>query len=1344
MRKKNLVKILSIIFTLIALSTCVALAVSAAGTSVNVNDETAYRGETVTFNATLSESVVVGSGSLAISYDPNVLELTGGSCNVSGAMLANFDVAKGKGAFAFSGTNTVSGNLFTVTFRVKDAAAFGTTDVSLTVTLKDGSNKVISLTNNDGSITVKCNHSFTKEDTTYIKSEATCTSPAIYYKSCATCGEKGTETFEYGSTAEHSYTKQVTTDAYKKSSASCTAKAVYYYCCATCDVKGTNTYEYGTTLSHDYTRKVVTDTYKKSAATCTDAAVYYYCCATCDAKGTTTYTNGSELGHTGGTATCTAKAECTRCHQPYGNMLEHVYTDQDATATYLKSAATCTSKAVYYKNCATCDKAGTATFEYGATAPHSYTKQVTTDAYKKSDASCTAKAVYYYCCSTCSAKGTTTFEYGTTLSHTYTRKVVTDTYKKSSATCTEAAVYYFCCTTCDAKGTTTYTNGSELGHTGGTATCTAKAECTRCHQPYGDMLEHVYTDQDATATYLKSAATCTSKAVYYKNCATCDKAGTATFEYGSTEPHSYTKQVTTATYLKSAATCTSKAVYYHCCATCDAKGTTTFEHGTTLSHNYTRKVVTDTYKKSAATCTDAAVYYYCCSTCDAKGTTTYTNGSELGHTGGTATCTAKAECTRCNELYGNMLEHVYTDQDATAAYLKSAATCTSKAVYYKNCATCDKAGTATFEYGSTEPHSYTKQVTMDAYKKSDASCTAKAVYYYCCATCDAKGTTTFEHGTTLSHNYTRKVVTDTYKKSAATCTDAAVYYYCCATCDAKGTTTYTNGSELGHTGGTATCTAKAECTRCHELYGNMLEHVYTAEDATDAYLKSAATCTSKAVYYKHCATCDKAGTATFEYGNFKAHSYIEKVEDAYLKSAATCTSKAVYYKSCSACGVKGTETFEVGDAPSHNYQTTWSSDATSHWHECSKCGDKKDTASHTAGAAATESTAQTCTVCGYVITPALGHTHNYNTTWSNNATEHWHDCIGCSSTKDNAPHDYTNACDTDCNTCGYVRTITHSYKTEWSSNAEKHWYECSVCGDKSSEASHTPGAEATETTDQVCTVCGFVIQEALGHTHNYDNIKKDEVNHWKECACGEKNEITAHTWNNGEVTKEATVDAEGVKTYTCTYCSTTKTESIPKIVVNIEDTDSGVTLEIPSNSQATLPAGTVIDVVDKSNESISDQILDEFAETAETVVTALGVYDLNLILDGVKIQPNGAVVVTLPAPKLNAEYDRIIVVYIAPDGSYEECKTTVNADGSISFETDHFSKYAVIGINEEESDNGLGIGAIIAIIVGALLVVGAGGFAIYWFVIKKKATPAEEIATDTNEASNDASNEEQK
>ena len=873
------------------------------------------------------------------------------------------------------------------------------------------------------------------------------------------------------------------------------------------------------------------------------------------ALGTYTISGTPSLTATDGSVSCNVSSTSVTV------ACAHIFTKEDTT--YLKSKATCTSPALYYKSCVTCGVQGTETFEYGSTEPHTYTRQVVTDTYKVSGATCTAKAVYNYCCATCDAKGTTTFEYGSTLSHSYTRQVISDTYKVSDADCDSKAVYNYCCATCDAKGTTTFEYGSILGHTGGTATCTAKAECSRCHQSYGNMLDHVYTDENATDTYLKSAATCTSKAVYYKNCATCDKAGTATFEYGSTEPHFYTKQVTTDTYKKSAATCTSKAVYYYCCATCDAKGITTYEHGSTLTHNYTRKVVTDTYKKSAATCTDAAVYYYCCATCDAKGTTTYTNGSELGHTGGTATCTAKAECTRCHQPYGSMLDHVYTDQNATATYLKSAATCTSKAVYYKNCATCDKAGTATFEYGSTEPHSYTKQVTTDTYKKSAATCTSKAVYYYCCATCDAKGTTTYESGSTLSHNYTRQVIEDTYKVSDADCDSKAVYNYCCATCDAKGTTTFEYGAILGHTGGTATCTAKAECTRCHQPYGSMLDHVYTDENATDTYLKSAATCTSKAVYYKNCATCDRAGTTTFEYGTVKSHSYIEKVEAAYLKSGATCTSKAVYYRSCSACGVKGTETFEVGDAPSHNYQTTWSSDETSHWHECSKCGNKKDTASHTAGAAATESTAQTCTVCGYVIAPALGHTHNYGSEWLSNATEHWHKCGGCSSTKDNAPHDYTNDCDTDCNTCGYVRTITHSYKSEWSSNAEKHWYECSVCRDKSSEANHIPGAEATETTDEVCTVCNFVIQEALGHTHNYNSSKNDETNHWKECACGEKAEVSQHTWNDGEITKEATVDEEGVKTYTCTVCGHSKDESIAKLP---PQTDTPPTTDEPNEN----------------------------------------------------------------------------------------------------------------------------------------------------------------------------------
>ncbi len=670
---------------------------------------------------------------------------------------------------------------------------------------------------------------------------------------------------------------------------------------------------------------------------------------------------------------------------------------------------------------------------------------------------------------------------------------------------------------------------------------------------------HNFTKEDTS--YLKSEATCTSPAVYYKSCATCGAQGTETFNYGTKVDHSYTKQDTSDAYRVSKATCTAQAVYKYRCETCDAAGTETYKHGTVLNHSFTKQVIEDAYKVSDADCDSKAVYKYCCETCTATGTKTFEYGSTLGHTGGTATCTTQAECTRCHQLYGSMLEHVYTDQDATATYLKSPATCTSKAVYYKNCATCDKAGTATFEHGSTESHSYTKQVTTDAYKKSNATCTAKAVYYYCCATCDAKGSTTYESGSTIAHSYTKKDTSDTYKKSSATCTDAAVYYYCCATCSDMGENTYVNGKELGHTGGTATCTAKAVCTRCAQPYGNMLPHTHNQEVVQDKYLASAASCTAKAKYYKSCFCGDK-GSVTFDYGEKKAHVNTQKIDDLYLKSKATCTAKAVYYESCSVCGEKGTATFETGDTPSHNYKTTWSSDASAHWHECSKCGDKKDTTSHTAGAAATETTAQTCTVCKYVITPAFGHTHSYSSSWSSDADNHWYSCSGCNTPKDKGLHSYKNACDTDCDVCGYVRTITHSYNMERNKDAEKHWYECSVCGDKKNETAHTPGVDATETTDQTCTVCGYVIKEALAHTHNHNAMKNDETNHWNECACGDKTDVAVHTWGDGVVTKEATYDEEGEKTFTCLLCSYTKTQSIDKLIHEgnaTGDTDADVT-----------------------------------------------------------------------------------------------------------------------------------------------------------------------------------------
>ncbi|MBQ8287918.1 MAG: hypothetical protein IJX76_04005 [Clostridia bacterium] len=208
---------------------------------------------------------------------------------------------------------------------------------------------------------------------------------------------------------------------------------------------------------------------------------------------------------------------------------------------------------------------------------------------------------------------------------------------------------------------------------------------------------------------------------------------------------------------------------------------------------------------------------------------------------------------------------------------------------------------------------------------------------------------------------------------------------------------------------------------------------------------------------------------------------------------------------------------------------------------------------------------QTCTTCGYVIQKALGHTHKPTGDWLSDATSHWHDCSTCDDRADEAKHSYDNACDTDCNVCGYERTITHTYATVWTSDQSGHWHACTVCGAKDEVVAHTPGPEATEETSQLCTVCEYEIAPAKAHEHNYTgDYLTDADGHWQACKCGELSEKVAHTWNGGKVVKEPTSTEAGQKTYTCTTCGYTKTVELE--LVEKEATVLGETEKEPDNS----------------------------------------------------------------------------------------------------------------------------------------------------------------------------------
>ena len=73
----------------------------------------------------------------------------------------------------------------------------------------------------------------------------------------------------------------------------------------------------------------------------------------------------------------------------------------------------------------------------------------------------------------------------------------------------------------------------------------------------------------------------------------------------------------------------------------------------------------------------------------------------------------------------------------------------------------------------------------------------------------------------------------------------------------------------------------------------------------------------------------------------------------------------------------------------------------------------------------------------------------------------------------------------------------------------------------------------------------FGEENSAEHVHSYGDWQTDETNHWKQCTgCDQIVEEGAHTFDEGVVTTPATETEEGVKTYTCTVCGKTKTETL--------------------------------------------------------------------------------------------------------------------------------------------------------------------------------------------------------
>ena len=363
-----------------------------------------------------------------------------------------------------------------------------------------------------------------------------------------------------------------------------------------------------------------------------------------------------------------------------------------------------------------------------------------------------------------------------------------------------------------------------------------------------------------------------------------------------------------------------------------------------------------------------------------------------------------------------------------------------------------------------------------------------------------KATYTIPH----THTYDQEIQKPETLKSAADCTNDAVYFKSCSCGEISTTETFTAaGTQLGHAWASDwskdTDNHWKECSRCHEKKDEAA-HDYGSDNICD-------TCGyDKTVPHTHNLTLVPA----------KAPTCTEKGNTAYY----TCDGCDKWFEDATGASEITDKTSVILAATGHS-ASDWKSDNTDHWKECTVVGCgviiEGSKAAHTAGewiidtpATATTSGSKhkECTACGYTMTtetiPATG------------GGEH-----------------------------------THSYGSEWKNDADNHWHECS-CGDKKDTAAHTAGewiidTPATATTDsskhKECTVCKRVLETgtipAIGsgeHTHNYSSDwKSDSINHWKECSCGDKADVAAHSFK-WVVDKEATATKKGSKHEECKVC----------------------------------------------------------------------------------------------------------------------------------------------------------------------------------------------------------------
>lgn len=455
-------------------------------------------------------------------------------------------------------------------------------------------------------------------------------------------------------------------------------------------------------------------------------------------------------------------------------------------------------------------------------------------------------------------------------------------------------------------------------------------------------------------------------------------------------------------------------------------------------------------------------------------------------------------------------------------------------------ATCAAEGSQTYtsSYGSVTIATSKTEHTWGEWSYFPATPAAGAYRMRKCNACGFEQAEDIEHGD--KHN-SRKV-----NGEPATCTETGTAdFWVCDDCgmefsDAKCTTPRKNITlpALGHSWGAWKVTTPATetaagvetrvCERCQATETRdlpVLEHTHTLVKHGTV----SASCTTEGNNaYWTCSGCNKM------FSDENGKTEINKVptiaatghksNNGEITQAPSCTVKGIKAYKCSVCG----EILKTEDIAANGH--SWSK-----WIIETPATETNDGFK-----------ARTCQSCGEKETksiPAISHTHTlvkHNAVLADCVTsgtdEYW-TCSGCegifgdeSGTRElneipviaATGHKWNNG------------EITTPATTE--SEGIK-TYTCTVCEETKTESI----PKLTDTDPDTPNM----------HTHTYSTVwSSDNKNHWHAATCehiGEVSDKAVHTYDGGVVTTLATTSRNGVKTYTCTVCGSTKTESIPKL-----------------------------------------------------------------------------------------------------------------------------------------------------------------------------------------------------